>query len=151
MSDASAFSFNVLASYAVRDTDGKFNFDATMAKFGDRLLEFGALCEQEEGKIGAAVNKVFDEKVSKGGTINMDAIVTFAMPSMNPNADNYAYLANAIKDWVRLNSDVHEKKSKEGVVLREAEAPRTRAFYISKGKGGGVRRWADVEVKPDAE
>lgn len=151
MSD-SVLSFNMLSDYAVRSVAGKVDFEATVAKFSARLSEFEALCEKEDEAIGVAVHDVFDTKVGKGGAINMDGIVTFAIVALNPNAENYAILRDRIKGWVRLNSDQPEKKDKEtGVVLAEAEKPRTRDFVITKGKLGGVRRWADVAVKPAAE
>lgn len=150
MSDT-VLSFNMLGAYAVRGVDGKVNLDATVEKFMARLIEFEAICEKEDGAIGEAVHAVFDTKVAKGGSINMGGIVSFALPALAPNAENYAILKDRIEDWVRTNSDAREKKAKDGTVLREAEAPRTRLFSISKGKTGGVRRWADIEVKPEAE
>jgi len=150
MSDV--LSFGMLSEYAVRGVDGKVDSDATLAKFSARLAEFEALCEKEDEAIGAAVHNVFDTKVGKGGSINMDGIVTFAIVALNPNAENYAILRDRIKNWVRINSDQPERKDKKTkVVLAEAEPERTRTFQIKKGKDGGVRRWADVPVNPEAE
>jgi len=151
MSDGT-FSYNTLSAFVVRGEDGRLDSDATVAKFVDRLAEWESAVEKEDSAIAAAVHEVFDTKIVKGGSLNMDAIVTFAIPALNPNSDNFAILRDRIKDWVRTNADQPAKKSKDGkTVLVEAEAPRTRAFSIAKGKGGGVRRWADVAVKPDSE
>lgn len=138
-------SYNLLGTYAVRGEDGKLDFDATVEKFSARLTEFEAVCEKEEGAIGDAVNAVFDTKVGKGGSISMDGIVSFAGPMLNMNSDNYVILRDRIKSWVRINADQPERKDKDTKeVLVKAEPERTRAFSISKGKGGGVRRWADI-------
>jgi hypothetical protein len=150
MSD-SVLSFNMLSDYAVRGVDGKVDFDATIEKFSTRLIEFESLCEKEDEAIGAAVHNVFDTKVAAGAPLSMDSIVTFAIVNLNPNAENFKILSDRIKSWVRINSDQPEKKDENDVVLAVAEPARTRAFYIKKGLRGGVRRWADVPVKPAAE
>lgn len=141
-------SYNTLGEYVERGIDGKIDFDATMAKFSTQLTEYEAVCEKEDATIADAVHAVFDSKVMRGGSVNMDAIVTFALGSLNPNTDNYAILRDRIKNWIRANSDQSEKK-KEGIIISPAEPPRTRTFSISKGKGGGVRRWADIPIKPE--
>lgn len=146
---AGVISYSTLGDYVERGDDGKLDFEATIAKFSARLTEYEAVCEKEDATIADAVHAVFDSKVMRGGSVNMDAIVTFAIPSLNPNTENYAILRDRIKNWIRINSDQSEKKNKEGTVLVPADAPRTRTFSISKGKGGGVRRWADIAVKPE--
>ena len=152
MSDSSTLSFSVLNAYAIRGEDGKLDFDKTVEAFSERLIEFEGLCEKEDGAIAEAVHNVFNTKVAKGGSITMDGIVMFALPALNPTSENYAILRDRIKDWVRINADMPEKKSKDGkTVLREAEPARTRAFCVSKGKGGGVKRWADITEKPVEE
>lgn len=141
-------SFNFLSDFVVRNF-GKFDFDATMRKFSTRLSEFEAMVEKEDAAIADAVNGVFDTRVSKGGSINMDGIVTFAIPALNPNAENFVILKDRIKNWVRANSAPIEKKSDNGASTANDEASeRTYLFSVSKGKGGGRRRLADVVKKP---
>lgn len=147
MSDSTVLSYNMLLAFVERDAEGALDFDATVTKFAVRLTEFRAAVEMESDAIATAVNSVFD-RWTPGAAINMDAIVGMSLPGLNPTPENHNILRDRIKEYVRLNADRHEKKSKEGVVLAVAEPPRTRAFVIAKGKGGGVRRWSDVAEKP---
>lgn len=141
-------SFSALSDFVVRGAGGKLDFDATVEKFSTRLLEFEAVVGLESEQIGAAVHAVFD-RFPGANSINMDAIVGFALPNLNPTPDNHNILKDRIKDYIRINSDRPEKKDKvTKVVLAAGEPDRTRDFHIAKGKGGGVKRWADHPLKP---
>jgi hypothetical protein len=153
----SEISYETLTAYAVRNADGKVDFDSTIKKFSTRLVEFEAAVEKEEGAIASAVTDTFDkllaDEATKGMNQNMDTIVFLAVQALAPNAGNYKILSDRIKNWLRINSDQPKKMSEDGkTVLVEAEKPRTRMFGIFKGKGGGVKRWSDfpeTAVKPE--
>ena len=137
-----------LHSLAERAADGTIDEKSTMLKFQGILRQYIAERSTEDETIAEAVHAVFDEH--KGTSINMDAVASFALPKLNVQPENFNYLKGRVLDYVRANADLPEKKV-DGKVVQAAEAPRTRAFAIGKGKGGGVRRWADVPEKPAAK
>jgi hypothetical protein len=149
----SEISFDILTTYAVRGPDGKVDFDSTIKKFGGRLVEFEAACEKEEAAIAEAVTLVFDNTLPKGMAHQMDTIGFLAVQLMNANVGNFKILNDRVKSWIRVNADQPKKLADDGeTVLVAAEKPRTRMFAITKGKGGGVKRWSDFPetvVKPE--
>lgn len=148
MSNSSTpLSFAVLTAFVVRDDAGALDFDATMKKFASRITEYEAAVSMESDQIGAAVHAVFDKY--PGLSIPMDAVVNFALPDLNPTPDNHAILKERVKQYIRDNADHPEIKDEETkAVITAAEPDRTRDFAINKGKGGGVKRWADHAEKP---
>ncbi len=139
-----------LPSFVVRGTNGSVDVAATTAKFGDELTKFIAANETEVAVIASAVNAVFDDY--RGATLTTPTLVTYALGKLNATPANMATLSDRIRAYVHDNSDRPAIRSKEGKkeILVPAEAPRTRAFRISKGVGGGVSRWSDVPEKSDA-
>lgn len=148
MSNNSSISFNMLSNFAVRDESGKLDFDATMAAFAARLTDYEAAVGMETEQIANAVHSVFNKFPSIN--LTMDAIVSFALPDLNPTPDNHTILSARIKDYIRDNADrpaVLDEVTK--ATITPAEAPRTRLFAIAKGKGGGVRSWNHTPIKPE--
>jgi hypothetical protein len=141
----------ILSSYIVRASSGSIDHDATCSKFADDLVKYEAERETELETIALAVNTVFD--THKGASINMPALTSLALRELNAQPSNFAALTERVQEYVRDNADRTEKKDKEGKVVQVAEAPRTRAFCIGKGKGGGVKRWCDQPVaeKPESK
>lgn len=121
-----------LATFCERAEDGSIDVDATVLKFEGELLKYQVERETELATIGAAVHGVFDSH--KGTTINMPAVVTMALQSLNVQPATYAALSERVATFVRDNAS---DKREDG-----------RSFRIAKGKGGGVSRWCDVVDKP---
>jgi len=133
----------VLTVTLVSGTDD--DLAANVTAFRSAYLAFVAEREIEDAAIGDAVHAVFDQY--RSASINMPALAGFALQRLNVQPENFKALEARIMDYVRENADRHEKSDKAGVVIQAAEPPRTRTFVIAKGKGGGVRRWADQPVK----
>jgi hypothetical protein len=86
--------------------------------------------ETEQETISQAVHAVFDQY--KGAALTMPTIEGMTLRHLNAQPANYKTLGKLVLDFVRANAD------------QKGEAERTRDFGISKGVGGGVRRWCDV-------
>lgn len=125
-------------------TDGTIDTDASLSSAKKTLLTYVAERETESEQIGEAVHAVFDQY--KGASINMPALQSMALTHLNVQPESFKVLGERVAQYVRDNADLPEVKDKAGNVTQAAEPARTRAFKISKGKNGGVRRWADHPV-----
>lgn len=114
-----------MSEYVVRDTTGTVDIDATIEKFGTELQSYLDTAERESVDIGNAVHAVFDQH--KGVNINMPALVSLSLQWLDVSPANYSDMSEKVADYVRSHKD---------------------AFLVSKGKGGGVRRIADIPPKP---
>ena len=119
--------------------------DASRQAFNSALVNYVAEREVEDDNIGSAVHAVFDQYPS--ANINMPALTSYVLQKLNAQPENFNTLEVRVMEYVRSNADLSEKKDKAGNIIQSAEAPRTRAFVIGKGKGGGVKRWSDHPVK----
>ena len=137
-------SFGMLNGFVVRHTDGSLDYDNTMRKFSERVIEYDAAVSMETATIGAAVHAVFD---SHPIVLGMDYIADSALTMLNPTPDNHLILKDRVKDYIRANSDRSEIKNSDGTII-PAETPGTRLFSVIRGKGGGVKRHADHPAKP---
>jgi hypothetical protein len=118
---------------------------ANTALFKDAYETFVVENADLSEKIDIAVNAVFDQY--KSTALAMPILANFAMQHLTYTPATFKVLQEKVCEYVRENADRHEKKDDDGVVIQVAESPRTRAFKIAKGKGGGVVRWSDVPVK----
>jgi hypothetical protein len=91
--------------------------------------------ETEEATISAAVSAVFDQY--KGAALTMPTIEGMTLRHLNAQPANYKALGKKVLDYVRANSSSD----------RDSGA----TFGISKGVGGGVRRWADVPAETESK
>jgi len=114
-----------MAGYVVK-TDGEINVDETVNKFRAELLVYKTERELEAETVGQAVNAVFDDW--RGVNINMPALQTAALKYLNFQPENHKALSQKVAEYVRANSGKRETGA---------------LFFIGKGKGGGVKRWAD--------
>lgn len=119
-----------LGSFCVRNEAGELDLSRTVQKFEGELLKYQVERETELATIGAAVNAVFDEHL--GACINMPAVTSLALQRLNVQPETYKALSERVQAFVRDNAG--ERGSS--------------VFSIAKGKGGGVRRWADTPEKP---
>lgn len=110
--------------FLVRGSDGTVDVDATTLKFRGALEVYIAERETENALIAAAVSEVFDQ--FKGANINMPALTSYALQRLNATPSNFMALSERIQEYVRENAG-------EGGI-----------YKIAKGKGGGVRRVADL-------
>jgi hypothetical protein len=118
-----------LVSFVVR-TNGLIDVDATMAKFHGELVNYQLNSELEAETIAEAVATVFDNH--KGTNFNMPSLVNSTRIVLNVQPDSYITMTDKIEKHLRANASPD----------RESGA----LYKISKGKGGGVRRWSDVPV-----
>lgn len=128
----------VIASYAVRSSNGSIDHDSTLAKFAGDLLAFEAMQEAESANIGAAVHALFDK--FKGARLNMPFVTGEVLRALNATPDNYKALTEKVQGFVRRES--------QGEVFDDGTVERPNStFVIGKGKGGGVARRADLPRK----
>jgi hypothetical protein len=90
--------------------------------------------ETEQATIADAIKAVFDS--FPGAALTMPTIEGMATRQLNANPSNYKTLAKLSLDYVRANSN---SKRESGAL-----------FCVSKGVGGGVRRWAEIPVEAPA-
>lgn len=113
----------VLASYIVRNNNGSINQEATLERFATDLLKYEAERETENTTIGVAIHALFDAHLGK--RLASPFVVGEALKSLNAQPDTYKLLTEKVMEYLRTNPD----------------------FSISKGKGGGVGRVADLPTK----
>ncbi len=89
--------------------------------------------ETEEATIRDAVSAVFDQY--PGAALTMPTIEGMATRELNAGPSNYKTLAKLALDYVRANAGTRESGA---------------LFGISKGVGGGVKRWSDVPAEQPA-
>lgn len=110
------------------------NRDASLANAAAAYDKHVAERETEEATIKDAITAVFDEY--PGAALTMPTIEGMATRQLNANPSNYKALAKLSLDFVRAHSGTRESGA---------------LFGISKGVGGGVRRWSDVPVETPAQ
>lgn len=128
----------VLSTYAVRDSAGNIDHDSTVAKFASDLFTFEAERETETAVIATAVHALFDQY--KSASLNMPFITNQVLRSLNAQPENFKILETRTLEFLRSNS---QGKTDDG---GNAERPNS-VFVIAKGKGGGVKRRADIPTK----
>jgi hypothetical protein len=132
-----------MATLSITLVSGTDNdLDANVAAFTSAYAKFIVENHDMSEKIGAAINAVFD--TYRGTVLTMPILANFAMQHLSYTPATFKVLSEKVCEYVRENADRHEKTDKDGVILQAAEAPRTRAFKIAKGKNGGVTRWSDI-------
>lgn len=129
----------------VLSDSGEIDEMASYSAFEQALTKLKAERETETATIAQAVSDTFSEH--PGTTFNMDAVVFGALRKLNTLPAAHKVMKDKILAYVRENADRAAVKDKAGNIVTPAEAPRTRLFSISKGVGGGVRRWSDVPEK----
>lgn len=133
----------------VLSASGEIDESASTQAFQEELVRFRAQRETEESTIAEAVSDTFSEY--PGASQNMEALVHGALRRLNVQPAAHKLMKDKVLAYVRENADRAAVKDKAGNVLTPAEAPRTRLFSISKGVGGGVRRWSDIPVSTNAK
>lgn len=103
-------------------SNGSVDVAASTAKFQAQLASYITERETETSQIGEAVNAVFD--AHKGKTLTMPTLQALATQQLNAQPENFKALSERVAAYVRENN---------GGSLR-----------ITKGKGGGVSRVADL-------
>lgn len=127
----------------VRSSNGKYDLDAMTVAARNALVRLEAERETEEATIADAVNAIFDE--FKGAAINMPALLSMTTQRLNAQPSNFKVLSERASAYVHENSQGDTDKA-TGAVQRPNSL-----FVIGKGKGGGVRRRADIVAKPETE
>jgi len=106
---------------------GTTDRDASLQAAEAALDKYIAERETEQDTISQAVNAVFDQY--KGAALTMPTIEGMTLRHLNAQPANYKTLGKLVLDHVRANSGARDSGA---------------TFGISKGVGGGVRRWCDV-------
>lgn len=127
-----------LSSYVVRTADGSVDLESTLFKFEEDLQRFIAEKDVENAAIAAQIHAIFD--TYKGARLNMPYLTGEALRRMNASPANWKVLSDKITSFVQDNAQ--GKTGEDGSVERPNST-----FIISRGKGGGVARRADLPVK----
>lgn len=114
--------------------DGAIDQEASRQEFNKALAQYVTARETEQSTIADAVSSVFDRH--PGTPINMPALASMVLASLNVQPENYSALEGLTLGYVRENAS---EKREDG-----------KLFRIGKGKGGGVRRWSDIPVEQPA-
>jgi len=114
--------------------DGAIDQDASRKAFNEALVKYVAERETEQSTIATAVNAQFDKH--PGVSINMPALASMTCAALNAQPANFSTLEERCLSYVRENAS---DKREDG-----------KLFRIGKGKGGGVRRWAEIPVETPA-
>ena len=123
-----------LSKFVVR-ANGSIDKAATLAAFNLELDTAIVKDAELTGKVGDAVNAVFDEY--KGAAINMPALCGMVATKLGCDKDTFQSLSDAAKTYVQNNAQGEKDK-----VTGTVENPES-LFVIAKGRGGGVTRRAD--------
>jgi hypothetical protein len=124
-----------LSKFVVR-TNGAVDKAATLVAFNLALDAVIVKDAETTGKVGEAVNAVFDEY--KGAAINMPALCGMVCTKLSADKDTFQDLSDAAKSYVQNNAQGDKDKTTGTVENPES------LFVIAKGRGGGVRRRADI-------
>ena len=125
----------------VLGSDGKTDKDATLASCGDAIDKYTAERETEEATIAEAVGALFD--THKGAALNMPFVCNEACRQLNVQPVNFKTLTERVAQYVRDHS--------QGEKVGDSFERPSSEYVISKGKGGGVRRRADIPPPPAAK
>lgn len=142
--DSGTIMKHILSLTLVTLTDGSLDDTANVLAFEKAYDAYKVETESFDEEVSAAVHAQFDQY--RGASQNMPALIHGALNRLDVG-QNYQLMHDKVQNFIRQNSDRAEKKDKKtGEILQVAEAKRTRAFGIAKGKNGGCRRWSDVPV-----
>lgn len=111
---------------------GTVDRKASTAAFESAVDKYIAESETEQSTIATAVGAVFD--AHKGDALKMPILAAFTCQELNAQRENYSTLDERVRTYVRTNSEGDSS-----------------LFVISKGKGGGVRRRADMPAATVSE
>jgi hypothetical protein len=103
-------------------SNGSVDVSATEAAFSSALALYISERETQNEQIASAVSAVFDEHLGK--TITMPVLQSLACGKLAALPDNYKSLSDRVATYVREQNG--------------------NTFRITKGKGGGVARLADL-------
>lgn len=112
------------------DSDGSIDVDTTVNQFRIDLEKFKAERGTESAEVAAAVAAVFDKYKGAPYSLTMDCLVSAVFQELGGSAPQFKVYSERISEYVRNNAAPHREDGK--------------LFQIKKGKGGGVRRWAEV-------
>ena len=124
-----------IALFAVRGSNGSIDHEATLARFAEDLIRFEEEQDQENRVIAGAVHALFDR--FKGARLNTPFVVGEVLRGLNVRPENFKTLTEKVQGFIRGQS--------QGETLPDGshENP-TSVFVISRGKGGGIARRADM-------
>lgn len=124
----------------VRLSDGSYDHDTMLGSCADLLVKQEAEKDTEEATIRDAVNASFDQ--FPGAAINMPGLISMTTQRLNAQPANWKVLADRTAAYIHENSQGDSDKATGTVQYPNS------LFVIGKGKGGGVRRRADIVEKP---
>jgi hypothetical protein len=128
----------------VLGSDGKVDKSATLASCDSAIDKYVAQRETEQATIAECVGAIFDQY--KGATLNMPFVQNEACRRLNASPANFKVLQDLAADYVRENSQGAKVGEGDSATVEHPES----LFLITKGKGGGVSRRADLPAKPAA-
>ena len=124
-----------IVTFAVRNSDGSIDHEASLQEFSDLIIKFGEEQDQENKVIAGAVHALFDR--FKGARLNTPFVVGEVLRGLNVRPENFKTLTEKVQGFIRGQS--------QGETLPDGshENPAS-VFVISRGKGGGIARRADM-------
>lgn len=129
----------VLSQFAVRNSNGGVDTEATVDKFRTALSQFVADVETEETSIAQAIDAVLT--ANHGINTNMSYVtsqVAMALNAVEPTA--FSTMKTKVAEYIRANSC--GEKNGQPIDTRTKEVLSSpRRFFVGKGVGGGVSTW----------
>ena len=118
-------SINVSAvkAFLVLTAAGTIDFEASLSKYQEALLEFEELNSQGGEKIASACSEVFDQYPG----LNVTQFPAFVIAKLGVSPSNYGETMSRIQSYLKANTGEY------GEAL----------FGMRKGIGGGHWRWSD--------
>jgi len=112
-----------LSETAIRTADGIIDVPATMDKLQELVLDLACTEETVSVQVGEVVHALFDKY--RGKVITVEDLPGLALASMVTTPDNFADLAEGVRNFVRKNPE----------------------FWVNKGKNGGCVRVSDLDAE----
>lgn len=110
----------------VRGVDGSVDVEASVEAAREQILTFIAEREEQDTKIGEVVHGIFDKY--RGSVIPMPALTSLVLQQLGASPETFKVLGEKVAEYLRGNA------GEQGFST----------FAISRGRGGGVKRWCDV-------
>lgn len=109
----------------VRGFGGVVDVEASVEAARAQIEAYVAQRETEDTKIGEAVHGIFDQY--RGASVNMPALISLVLQRLGAEPATFKALGEKVMEYVRGNAGERGFST----------------FVISRGRGGGVKRWCD--------
>lgn len=108
---------------------GATDIDGTCEALRETLVEREAHFAGLSERIEAEVNALFDSRIGKDPLHVPQVVASVVTKLCEPTASDFQEISSRIGDWLSSSPD----------------------FYVAKGRGGGVRRFAEMSAEDQVE